>query len=655
MRASPGALADQLRRNWSIPLGVAVLVGGGALLVSLAGAVEVWLQGTAWVLLVVLSALVLRPVVEALVGPVLMFDIVQTSRRGRNRVLRTVYALLLLGVLFVVYTNYFKRDLVEGLAGIMDEQRLPPSELAKFAALFFHTFLIVQFIAVLLLAPAFTAGAIAEEREKGTLSDLLTTQLLSREIILGKLGSRLSQLILLLLVGMPILSLLQLLGGVDPALLVAGFALTLLTSISIASVGLLCSVNSSRPRDAIFLTYVIIAAYQIFTGFFCGAFVMDKALPDSLAGVVGAGNVFGAYLQITRLSGEGKLPDMLPLLLLQFGAFHLLLSISCLGWSMARLRHRPTVAEKPVEYLPMRPSVILVERRPRRHPHLKDRPPMLWKECYFERGLELHPVGQQILSMSAVITLSMAATIFACGVVATVNEGGVAGFANLWLRFCLPPVAVIGMLGLALRGAGAIASERDRQTLDSLLTSDLSTSEILSGKLRGCFWGMRSVGLVLAIMLGLGVLTGGLFPLFAVLLVLALAGHAAFAACLGLYCSLVSRTTLRATIATVSLLLAVVFGHWVVYLVVTTLCHFMGSPHLSSGLDTFHVHGLTPPMSHVALIVSLSETKLFLSDRPHDQGPIAAAVLGSGVYAFAAGFLWMMLRSRFGSVTGRRK
>src|SRR5207247_9608318 len=113
-------------------------------------------------------------------------------------------------------------------AGIMDEQRLPRTEMARFAASFFHTFLIVQFLAVLLLAPAFTAGAIAEEREKGTLSDLLTTQLLSREIILGKLFSRLSQLVLLLLVGVPILSLLQLLGGLDPALLAAGFGLTLL-------------------------------------------------------------------------------------------------------------------------------------------------------------------------------------------------------------------------------------------------------------------------------------------------------------------------------------------------------------------------------------------------------------------------------------------
>jgi hypothetical protein len=72
-------------------------------------------------------------------GPVLLFEAVRTARRTRLALLRALYALLLLVVLFVVYTRWFGRDLTAGLTGVVDERALPPSELARFAASFFHS------------------------------------------------------------------------------------------------------------------------------------------------------------------------------------------------------------------------------------------------------------------------------------------------------------------------------------------------------------------------------------------------------------------------------------------------------------------------------------------------------------------------------------
>ena len=37
-------------------------------------------------------------------------------------------------------------------------------------------------------------------------------------------------------------------------------------------------------------------------------------------------------------------------------------------------------------------------------------------------------------------------------------------------------------------------------------------------------------------------------------------------------------------------------GHWLVLLVVTTLCHLLGIQGVASGLADFHAHGLTPPI-----------------------------------------------------------
>src|SRR5438094_417338 len=88
-------------------------------------------------------------------------------------------------------------------------------------------------IGFLLATAAYTAGAISEEKEHRTLEYLLATDLRNREIVLGKLASRLANLALLVVAGLPVLSLLQFLGGVDPDLMLATFALTGLTMASL--------------------------------------------------------------------------------------------------------------------------------------------------------------------------------------------------------------------------------------------------------------------------------------------------------------------------------------------------------------------------------------------------------------------------------------
>jgi ABC-type transport system involved in multi-copper enzyme maturation permease subunit len=82
-------------------------------------------------------------------------------------------------------------------------------------------------MALVLLIPAFVAGAISEERQRKTLDLMFTTHLLDREIILDKLGSRVGYLLLFAMTGLPILSILQFLGGIDPNLVFASFAIVI--------------------------------------------------------------------------------------------------------------------------------------------------------------------------------------------------------------------------------------------------------------------------------------------------------------------------------------------------------------------------------------------------------------------------------------------
>ena len=71
---------------------------------------------------------------------------------------------------------------------------------------------------MLILTPALVAGAIADEKRRKTLHYLLASQLTGPEIVLGKLLVRMLYVGVLLGVSFPVMSLLVLLGGIDPML-----------------------------------------------------------------------------------------------------------------------------------------------------------------------------------------------------------------------------------------------------------------------------------------------------------------------------------------------------------------------------------------------------------------------------------------------------
>ena len=131
------------------------------------------------------------------------------------------------------------------------------SEMADFGQQIFIAFAIVQAVVVLLLTPALVGGAIADERQRKTLHYLLTSELSSAEIILGKLAARLLQVGVLVALGLPVVSLIGLFGGVDFQVLLLTYAATLTTIYFLATASILVSVVSRRPREAISLLYVL--------------------------------------------------------------------------------------------------------------------------------------------------------------------------------------------------------------------------------------------------------------------------------------------------------------------------------------------------------------------------------------------------------------
>lgn len=235
-------------RQWSLR-GFILLV----LVLILVGLSFPWNPILRWALFLIFLALLLLPL-RGLVGPLFLYDLVRTSRRNPHIPLRCLYGGLLLGMLFLFYSSWFP-SVLDRWENWFRGGTVPLGELHLFARSFFTTFLSVQLAAVVLVTPAVTAGTIIEEKERRTLDYLLATPLTDWEIVVGLLASRVSGLGLLLLTGLPLLELLQMFGGVELELVLAAFAGTFMTLVSLGSLCLLISIHAKKSLNAFCVAY----------------------------------------------------------------------------------------------------------------------------------------------------------------------------------------------------------------------------------------------------------------------------------------------------------------------------------------------------------------------------------------------------------------
>ena len=518
-----------------------------------------------------------------LLGPVFWYDLVRVARRAPLALWRTAYGLGLLAALFVLYATALPQAWLGG--------HIQRNDAATFATRFFNVFTAVQFAAVCLITPALTANAVAEERSNNTLPFLLTTHLTNREIIFGKLLTRLLQVGLLILTGLPVLAIVQLLGGVEPNLVIATFVALAVTALNLGCLGLFCGVFVRKPQQAAWRAYQILIAYfalsflsiwywdlpdgprlaraksraQAYYGWQfssvfkpIGPFVpppdSEPSLSERALEWLNVPNPYFAHLRLADLqlpngpyfaqlpsavvsnaadTFDQSLIKVLRDYLLAHGGLALLLG----GLAVVRLR---AVAAKQSTGITHKKRLIL---RPAPHPPLRDRP-MLWKELYCEskprqRWLRLF-FGRWFFFASF-----FPAWFF---IVLTIDHGFDTLVSRTLFLLRFPGTLVVGLLCLriGLHAARSIGGERDRQTLDSLLTTQLTPTEIIRDKWWGSLLAGRWIFVWLLIHWCLGMVPLALHPLALPLLVLETLVYAAFAASLGMYCAVRFATTCQA-------------------------------------------------------------------------------------------------------------
>ncbi len=165
------------------------------------------------------------------------------------------YLLLLLGILGATAW--------QATVGFTREPNI--GETARFGLMLFQVVVFVQLLLLIFFAALSAASAVSQEKDRRTFILLLITDMRDYEIVVGKLLGALLPITTLLLVSVPFLSLLLLLGGIDPTQVIEATAVMLTTAFAAGSLGGLVALWRERTFQSLALAVLFIALYLSLT------------------------------------------------------------------------------------------------------------------------------------------------------------------------------------------------------------------------------------------------------------------------------------------------------------------------------------------------------------------------------------------------------
>jgi len=371
-------------------------------------------------------------------NPVLQRELLVNLRMLRAFVLLFAYVGLL-GV--VVYAAWPSQQMLDLTRDQEDAIRLV------------NLFFLGQYVLLSLMVPSFAGGAITGEKERRTYEMLLASPMRPAAIVLGKLLASMCHLAVLVFASLPIVMLCLPLGGVS---LYEVLATYLAMASSVVTFGMVCLTASSyftRTIAALVVSYLVILPMALF------GVLLYWATAD------------WGIVHVVVLSGV--VPGLC-----------LLLCIAMFTTTTGRLLHPPDVGAEAKDVIDpeqeQKSAVGMVIRSdqfpdrlfapPKRIDLMEDR-----VNPVYDKEMRSELFGQGTLMLRLVIQLSMFLALPLMAVCLYMIPEGAPYYTGY--------VLVFNMLVGPVFAAGTVTSERERQTLELLLTTAVSPWHILWGKL----------------------------------------------------------------------------------------------------------------------------------------------------------------------------
>ncbi|MCO6458359.1 MAG: ABC transporter permease subunit [Pirellulaceae bacterium] len=371
-------------------------------------------------------------------NPVLQRELLVNLRTGRAFVLLLLYQALLALVVYFAWPRETRLDL-----------SAPPEDAQKLVDLFF----LGQYVLASLMAPSFAAGTITGEKERKSYEMLLASPLRPAAIVLGKMVASLSHLAILIFASLPIVMLCLPLGGVSLYEVLAAYLGLIVSVVTFGAISVACSSYFKRTSASLVVSYLLI-------------------LPLALLGVLfwytfaGMGE-FRLLLTVTVLPGIA-----------------LAICIALFANTCARLLHPPDVGSEGKEVVDLEEEaqqavglVIQRDQFPDRLFAPAKRDDLMEDSAnpVYDKEIRSEIFSQGTLMLRLVIQVSMVLAIPLMAFCLYIMPQ----YAPWYISY----VIVFNMLVGPVFSAGSVTSERERETLDLLLTTIITPWQILWGKL----------------------------------------------------------------------------------------------------------------------------------------------------------------------------
>lgn len=500
-----------------------------------------------------------------LAGPLFDKELRVSSRRRRNYVLRFAFIMLLSVFVATVWLGVVESE----YSAVFQKSRMALAGKTIITTVVWFQFCATQLIAVIMLSTS-----ISDEIHQRTLGLLMTTPISSFHIVMGKLFSKLLQIILLLAISLPLLAVVRVFGGVPGNYLLSSLCITLTAVILAGSLSLLFSISNRRAYVVIIKTAVTLGFFFAFIPAIVAALSSPMwafgARPPNIANPLVAAflhlNPFGAMSMNTAMMMSPIMPVAMPWF---YWPLHcaIMLAVSgiLIAWSVHVVRKvalrqatgqldllgKRRVSRKQEKKSALSSSTTPTPQQQSGIIRRVSGSPVLWKEI---RAPMIRGVDGRNSVIGLVITvIALLLTYAVCEKEGCMDEDFT--HVSYMLMFVF-----IGSLFTMVLAAACITSEKESRAWPVMLATSMNDWHILLGKAGGVFRRCLPIWLLLAGHIVLFVCMRYIHPIAIIHSFIFIAGLVSFLTGVGIYFSARFRRTTSAVVANFALAIAL----WVV-------------------------------------------------------------------------------------------
>ncbi len=405
-------------------------------------------------------------------GPIFVREAITAPRRLSHYLLRSGYVAFLLVLMYTIR---------QATVGFQDVQF--SGDVASFSLLVFQIFALLQLTVATFFSTLFTAANVAQEKDRRTLILLLMTDMRNRELALGKLFASLLVVAVLLAVSIPVFAMLRLMGGVTWGQILWAEAIVAASSLAAGAWG--CLIAFWRQK-----TFQVLAISVL-------GVVISLAAVEGTIAVIGSESPLAHWLAQASpvralllvinpfgLSGFASGPNpalaSVVFLLLLSALFAFITVVRLRVWNPSQALRQSAMEEDDASGIQNSTSHAV------RHREVWNNP-VVWKEVV-TRGYGRRMIWIKLAYVALALAIAQGVGRGDSGAM-ILGMVSPAGFAFLG-------TALISLLLINAQAVTSITTERDMNTLDILLATDLTAREFMFGKIVGAAWNAREMILV---------------------------------------------------------------------------------------------------------------------------------------------------------------